>query len=504
MITTKPIDIEDAHADILQNALKKHLPESVRVYAFGSRANWQAKRASDLDLAIDASDILKRNIGDLEEELSQSSLPYRVDIVNLNSISNSFREAISADLVTILWDWEEVTLGDYLNVKHGYAFKGKYITQEPTSDILVTPGNFFIGGGFKNNKFKYFNSDYPEEYILNKDDIVITMTDLSKEGDTLGYAAKIPEERGKKFLHNQRIGLVELLSNDIDKNFIYWLMRTKDYQCFIIGASSGTSIRHTSPTSIKSYSCLFPTLPEQKAIAAVLSSLDDKIDLLHRQNKTLESIAETIFRQWFIEEADDGWFYDELKNYVTVVDNRGKTPINSQDITPFPLIEVNALGKKNRLVDYSLIKKYLTKDTFDNWFRDQPKKYDTLLSTVGSIGAISMYVLAIGNIAQNIIGLSAKNISAFYLYQFLKHNIHEILLLDIGGVQPSIKVPHLLSLEIPIPPIDLQYAFDYKIINLVSKMEVNYNQIKTLETLRNTLLPKLMSGDIRVKYEATT
>ena len=62
MITTKPIDIEDAHADILQSALKKHLPESVLVYAFGSRANWQAKRASDLDLAIDASDILKRNI----------------------------------------------------------------------------------------------------------------------------------------------------------------------------------------------------------------------------------------------------------------------------------------------------------------------------------------------------------------------------------------------------------------------------------------------------------
>ena len=256
-------------------------------------------------------------------------------------------------------------------------------------------------------------------------------------------------------------------------------------------------------STVYAYKILSPPLPEQKAIASVLSSLDDKIDLLHRQNKTLESMAEVIFRKWFIEDADDSWFHDELKNYVTVVDNRGKTPPNSQEKTPYPLIEVNALGKTNRLIDYSLINKYVSKNTFDNWFRNKPKKYDTLLSTVGSIGAISMYILELGNVAQNVVGLSSQGISPFYLYQFLKYKIHEILLLDIGGVQPSIKVPHLLSLRTPIPSVSLQDAFENKVIELVSKMEVNYKQIKTLESLRNTLLPKLMSGSIRVKYEAS-
>jgi type I restriction enzyme S subunit len=123
------------------------------------------------------------------------------------------------------------------------------------------------------------------------------------------------------------------------------------------------------------------------------------------------------------------------------------------------------------------------------------------LSTVGSIAAISMYVLDLGNIAQNVIGLSSKGISPFYLYQCLKHKIHEILLLDIGGVQPSIKVPHLLSLAIPIPPSNLQRVFENQLIDFVSKMEVNYQQIKTLECLRDMLLPKLISGDIRVEYE---
>lgn len=153
----------------------------------------------------------------------------------------------------------------------------------------MTPGNFNIGGGFKSSKFKYFNGKYPEDYIFNQGDIIVSMIDLSKEGDVLGYSAKIPKSDNYKYLHNQRIGLVKVTSNDVDKDFIYWLMRTYEYQAFIVGATTRTSIRHTSPKLIKEYKFKLPLLEEQKAIAEILSSLDDKIDLLHRQNHTLES-----------------------------------------------------------------------------------------------------------------------------------------------------------------------------------------------------------------------
>lgn len=84
-------------------------------------------------------------------------------------------------------DWKEYKLGDLIDVKHGFAFKGEFISSEPTNNILVTPGNFHIGGGFKTSKFKYYKGDYPANYILNAGDVVITMTDLSQEGDTLGF-----------------------------------------------------------------------------------------------------------------------------------------------------------------------------------------------------------------------------------------------------------------------------------------------------------------------------
>jgi type I restriction enzyme S subunit len=242
-----------------------------------------------------------------------------------------------------------------------------------------------------------------------------------------------------------------------------------------------------------------PPLDEQRAIASVLCSLDDKIDLLYRQNKTLEAMAETLFRQWFVEEADEGWEEKPLGDYVTVVDNRGKTPPNSSIYTPYPVIEVNALGKNDRLVDYSVIKKYVDEDTHKNWYRNKLKKYDILIATVGSIGGISMYIVEIGNIAQNVIGLHAETISPFYLYQIIKYKNNELMQMDIGGVQPSIKVPHLLSMHIIIPPKEFQILFDVQMQNILSKMECNYIQIRTIEKLRDTLLPKLMSGEVRIE-----
>lgn len=205
-------------------------------------------------------------------------------------------------------EWKEYKLGDFLKVKHGYAFKGENIVTEETPNILVTPGNFNIGGGFKSDKFKYYKGDeFPKEYILMSGDIVVTMTDLSKDSDTLGYSAKIPYSTNHNYLHNQRIGLVQFVNENVCKDFVYWLMRTREYQNYIVGSASGTSIMHTSPSRIEDYRCLIPPLPEQKRIASFLSSLDDKIDLLHRENKTLEAMAETLFRQWFIEEAKEDW-----------------------------------------------------------------------------------------------------------------------------------------------------------------------------------------------------
>jgi type I restriction enzyme S subunit len=95
-----------------------------------------------------------------------------------------------------------------MDIKHGFAFPGENIRDVPPGDILLTPGNFAIGGGFKGDKYKYFDGVVPDEYVLNEGDLIVTMTDLSKQSDTLGYPAFVPESLGPRFLHNQRLGKV--------------------------------------------------------------------------------------------------------------------------------------------------------------------------------------------------------------------------------------------------------------------------------------------------------
>ncbi|MDD2686958.1 MAG: restriction endonuclease subunit S [Bacteroidales bacterium] len=286
-----------------------------------------------------------------------------------------------------------------------------------------------------------------------------------------------------------------------DSDFVYYLCRWSDVRDHAEKNFDGTSGRQRVPK--QAFDDLYlnlPELSEQKSIASILSSLDDKIDLLHRQNATLEKMAETLFRQWFVEEAKEEWEEVELEKLIDVViDNRGKTPPTVDFPTDYPLIEVNALNSNSCLVDYSVIRKYVNKETYDNWFRKHLKVNDIIISTVGTIGVFSIHLVDKGCIAQNLVGLRSNSISSYFIYNFFKTNVETLINLDIGGVQPSIKVPHLLGLIIKYPPYELLRKYDESVEIYFNKIAKNQTQIRTLTALRDTLLPKLMSGEVRVE-----
>ncbi len=395
-------------------------------------------------------------------------------------------------------EWSEIKLKDITyKIGSGATPRGGSNSYKDSGIPLIRSQNV-LDLSFTSNGLAYID----EEQASKLDNVAVETEDLllNITGDSVARICKVPNEMVPARV-NQHVAIIRINKKVSDPDFVlYHLQYSKPYLLSI--SEIGGTRRALTKGMIEDFDIPYPPLPEQKAIASVLSSLDDKIDLLHRQNKTIEAMAETLFRQWFVEEAEENWVYEELKNNVTVVDNRGKTPPNNEIETEYPLIEANALNGGNRLVNYSVIKKFVSKEIYYNWYRNKLTKNETLITTVGAnIGAMAMFVIRKGNIAQNIIGVSANKISPFYLYQVLKYKRNEIIQMDIGGVQPSIKVPHLLSLIIPIPPVTLQKEFDDHLAVFVSKMETNYKNIQTLVKLRNTLLPKLMNGEVRVKYE---
>ena len=199
-------------------------------------------------------------------------------------------------------EWREKTLTELMDVKHGFAFPGENIRDEPPGDILLTPGNFAIGGGFKGDKFKYFDGEVPEDFVLHDGDLVVTMTDLSKQADTLGYPAIVPKPHGPRFLHNQRLGRVVIKdAAQLNKCFLFYLLCTAEYRHEILASATGTTVKHTSPGRILAHKTAIPPLEEQRAIAHILGTLDDKIELNRRMNETLEAMARALFQSWFVD-----------------------------------------------------------------------------------------------------------------------------------------------------------------------------------------------------------
>lgn len=393
-------------------------------------------------------------------------------------------------------EWKEYRLGDFLKVKHGYAFKGENIVTEETPNILVTPGNFNIGGGFKSDKFKYYKGDeFPKEYILTSGDIVVTMTDLSKDSDTLGYSAKIPYSTTHNYLHNQRIGLVQFVNENVCRDFVYWLMRTREYQNYIVGSASGTSIMHTSPSRIEDYRCLIPSsLSEQESIASILTSIDNKINLLHRENETLEALGETLFCQWFIEEANG----DDISLGEVVKTTSGGTPSRKKEEY---YCNGNVKWVKSKELHHSYILETEEKITEDAVAYSSAKllpENSVLIAmygaTVGEYGILAEPMTCNQAVCALI---PNENYPYTYLYLWAKYMQGEFINLACGAAQQNISQELIKQQYVSN---DLKQISDFHILvaPYMEKMKVNQEMIKTLNQMRDGLLPKLMNREVLV------
>lgn len=391
--------------------------------------------------------------------------------------------------------WRKFKLADVIDVKHGFAFKGEFFSEEPTADVLLTPGNFQIGGGFKADKFKYYRGEYPEEYVLNDGDIIITMTDLSKKGDTLGYPAKVPSPNGTRYLHNQRLGLVEFKSDQIDKDFLYWHLRTINYQRFIVNSASGSTVKHTSPSRIREYDFFAPgPLKEQRAIAKILSDLDEKIELNHRMNKTLEAIAQAIFKRWFVEaEADPV----PLTNFIEF---DPKITVKKNEVLPY--VDMKELSIEGMSVFEVISKAFAGGSRFQNG--------DTLLARItpclenGKTAFVNFLPdnQSTGFGSTEFIVMRAKEgISPQFVYCLARDpDFRSFAIKSMVGSSGRQRVQRdmLETYEIPKPDQKLMVKFHKATLLIFAQIRGNRKEIKNLSQIRDSLLPNLMSGEIRL------
>ncbi len=352
-------------------------------------------------------------------------------------------------------DWQYKRLGEICTFQRGHDLpKTKMIAGE----FPVAGSNSIIG--------------YHNEYTTNGPSLTIGRS--GNIGTPFFYENKF-------WAHNTVLYVKEFIGS-LPK-YLYYLLKTIDFSQY----NAGSAVPTLNRNHIHEHIVSVPPLPEQQAIAEVLSSIDDKIDLLHRNNKTLEEMAETLFRQWFVSEDEGSWTtVGEEFNIIMGQSPPGHTYNEDQHGIPF------YQGRTDFNLRFPKRRVYCTEPT------RLAKKFDTLLSVRAPVGDVNISTESCC-IGRGLAAISHKNPEVHYSYTYMLFNfikssfdVHE----QSGTVFGSISKNELHALKCPklINP-DL---FTEKISLLQNKITENSIQIESLGELRDTLLPKLMSGQVRV------
>jgi len=319
---------------------------------------------------------------------------------------------------------------------------------------------------------------------LKRNDVVLTTR--GTVGNVAYYNKNVPFEHIRI-----NSGMVIIRPYGINADFNYQLF--KFLKSKFSEFTSGSAQPQLPIRDLKQLEILLPPLPEQKAIASVLSSLDDKIDLLHRQNKTLEKMAETLFRQWFIEEAKDDWEEKPLKEIYVFekgFEPGSKNYLEEKGSNTIRFIRVGDMlnSRGNVFIDKTLATKICEED-------------DLLVSFDGTVGRV-IFGLE-GAYSSGIRKIFSKNPLYNNLgLKFLIFNSKDIQEL-INSHATGTVILHASSsinyLTFSFPEENIIKKFNQIITPIFEKILKNKKQIRTLEQLRDTLLPKLMNGEARVK-----
>ncbi|MDF9827938.1 type I restriction enzyme S subunit [Ereboglobus sp. PH5-10] len=358
-------------------------------------------------------------------------------------------------------EWKDATLGDFISLQRGHDL----------TDPERRAGNIPVMGSAGQNGF--------HDTALAKGPGIV----IGRSGASFG---QVHYSDVDYWPHNTALYVTDFKGNDV--RFAYYLLKTLDFS----GYNSGSAQPSLNRNYIYLASVKIPPLPEQRAIADMLGILDDKIDLLHRQNKTLESLAETLFRQTFIESPQPDWKEGKLGD---VTDNIRES-IKTEDI----LAETKYIGLEHIDKRNIALNQYGHGDAVSS-NKSAFGKNDILFGKLRPYFHKVVIAPFSGICSTDILVLRPKRPEylAFCLFAFFQDDVVAYANLGSGGTRmPRTDWNTLSQYEIVIPDTKAINAFNAFAIPALEKIQKNIAQIKTLEAIRNMLLPRLMGGESKI------
>lgn len=476
--------LEQHIIDKLIDVFEQH-PKVDKALVFGSRAMGNYRPDSDIDIALKGQDLNTDDIIAMSVAFEENGITYNIDLINYHTIKEpDLKDHIDRVKIELYSRWKEVKLGDVVEINK------KTIDKSYKHNVI----EYLDTGSITQNKIEGFQ-------IFNLEDAPSRAKRLVKQNDII-YSTVRPIQRHYGFIEDANENLVvstgfaviSTIKEKADAKYLYFLLSSDDVVNYLDNIADGSTSAYPSlrPDDLAVLDITLPPLQEQTSIASILSSLDDKIDLLHRQNLTLEQLAETLFRQWFVEEAEESWEVGTLDDEFDFV--MGQSPLGS-DLNEDKIGTIFYQGRSDFGFRFPSPRVYTTAPT------RLANPLDTLISVRAPVGDMNM-AFEECCLGRGVAAFRFKSNPNFYSYTYYKlrslmQSIKQFE--DNGSVFGSIGKEDFKNLENIIPPQNFIEQFQKKAKPIDDKILLNEQQIRSLTQTRDTLLPKLMSGEVRVK-----
>ncbi len=379
------------------------------------------------------------------------------------------------------------------------------LVSTPITYGVVKPGDFLENGiklirggdvykGKISQTLRTITPELSKQYqrtILEGGELIVSLV------GNPGEVALVPKVLAGANLARQ-VGLVRL-KNNIYSNFVLYYLMSPQGVGQLSSKVMGSVQQVINLADLRKVEIQIPPIEEQKAISSVLSSLDDKIDLLHRQNTTLEGMAETLFRQWFVEEAQEDWeeykvsdFAEHLKQGVNPAQNPlieyHHYSLPAFDENQCPVFELGAgiLSNKYRVLENTILVSKLNPRFPRIWAIQNLPSTNSVCSTEFQVFKPKQ-----------------DNLYAYLYFLFGSSQARDELEMAASGTSGShqrVRPEDMLNITTQLPSISKAKEFSEITQPYIDKISANRKQIQTLEKLRDNLLPKLMMGEARVEF----
>jgi len=399
--------------------------------------------------------------------------------------------------------WRKMKLGEVADVLNGYAFSSRaFVPKDDKAMPVFKMGNIREGGGIQwTGKEDYIPENQARDlmrFSTEPGDILMCMTDMKANVRLLGYSAYIKNE---KFLVNQRVGRIKAKKDLADSRFLFYYLNSPSYISYIRStARSGVQV-NLSTEEIRESPLLIPEYADQKHIADVLSAFDEKIEVNNKISQTLEQMAQAIFKEWFVKNQKSKIKNKKLGDLVKIVSGY---PFSSKLYTT----NKKALGVvtiKN-VQDGNFV---TSCDSFINK-EDIPKNMspecsisdgDILLSLTGNVGRVCFVYGGEYLLNQRVAKIKPKNGKDFAFCYFLFRQPamqNQLINMAKGSAQPNLSPVETGEIMLIIPSREILDKFNALASPIYKRLVQNAVENQKLAALRDLLLPKLMSGEVRV------